>query len=322
MTRFSLPLGSVVLSSLTFALSVAAARPASAQEYLPTATAQLASGIESGGEVSMHYDPMVAKLICWGEDRADATSRMVRALEGLSVQGVRTNRGFLTRLLQHPDYVAGRLHTGFIEEKMKDALTEPSDPQRAKLNGVVATLADHLTRRANDDFLPSVTSGFRNNRAFDQFLEFTDGQRVEYRALGGMQFSIDGGTWEVVSWSAPALTFVSPDGLRQRARVTKVQDKYFIHTRLGGGVLIEKPRFPAAADSSVKGGFMAPMPGKVVKVSVKDGESVKAGQVLLVLEAMKMEQATRSPTDGVVKKVMVREGEQVTAGQILVVMNE
>ena len=67
---------------------------------------------------------------------------------------------------------------------------------------------------------------------------------------------------------------------------------------------------------------MAPMPGKVVKVLVKDGEAVKSGQTLLVLEAMKMEQTTRSPADGTVKKVMVREGDQVTAGQILIVMDE
>jgi biotin carboxyl carrier protein len=190
------------------------------------------------------------------------------------------------------------------------------------LNAIVATLAAHLTRRASDDFLPSLTSGYRNNRASDQFAEFENGLRVEYRALGHDRFLIEGGTWQVVSWNAPALTFVSPDGLRQRARVTQVENRFFVHTRLGGGVVIEKPRFPAATDSSVKGGFMAPMPGKVVKVHVKDGEAVKAGQVLLVLEAMKMEQATRSPADGVVKKVMVREGEQVTAGQILVVMNE
>lgn len=279
------------------------------------------SGIESGGEVSMHYDPMVAKLICWGEDRLDATARMVRALEGLSVQGVTTNRGFLRRLLKHPDYVAGHLHTGFIDEKMAGALAEPVDAERTQLAAVAATLASHLTRRASDAFLPGVISGFRNNRAADQFAEY-EGARVEYRDLGSQRFLVAGGEWQVVSFEAPALTFVSPDGVRQRARVTKVDSTFYVHTRLGSSVLVEKPRFPAAADSSVKGGFMAPMPGKVVKVNVKDGEAVKAGQVLLVLEAMKMEQATRSPSDGVVKKVMVRQGDQVTAGQILVVMEE
>jgi biotin carboxyl carrier protein len=83
---------------------------------------------------------------------------------------------------------------------------------------------------------------------------------------------------------------------------------------------VEVPRFPPPVDEAVKGGFMAPMPGKVVKVHVKEGDAVKRGQVLLVLEAMKMEQTTVSPADGVVQQVLVREGDQVTAGQILVVM--
>ncbi len=288
------------------------------------------SGVESGGEVSMHYDPMAAKVIAWGEDRDDATRRMVRALEGLSVQGVTTNRAFLTRLLRHPDYLAGRLHTGFIDEKMGDALAEPLNPERTHLCAVAATLAQHLARREKDDYLPNVLSGFRNNRSADQFAEYTNETRVEYRALppapsaSGVRgrFLVNGAPWLVVSWDAPALTLESPEGLRQRVRVVAADGKLFVHSRLGDEVLVEKPRFPAAADASVKGGFMAPMPGKVVKVFVKDGEVVKAGQTLLVLEAMKMEQATRSPADGVVKQVLVREGDQVTAGQILVVMNE
>ena len=114
----------------------------------------------------------------------------------------------------------------------------------------------------------------------------------------------------------------APSGLRQRLRVTRVGDTFFVHSPLGSEVLHESPRFPAPQDSALKGGFIAPMPGKVVKVNVKAGDGVKAGQVLLVLEAMKMEQATRSPADGVVKSVPVREGDQVTAGQVLVTLEE
>ena len=280
------------------------------------------SGIESGGEVSMHYDPMAAKLIAWGEDRHDSTSRMVRALQGLSVQGLTTNRGFLTRLLRHPDYVAGKLHTGFIGEKLKDALAELASAERTSLCSIAATLAQHLTRRAADPYLPGVISGYRNNRFADQFAEFTTAPRVEYRDLGGGAFLVNGAKWKVIEWSAPALTLESPEGLRQHVRVVAAGGKIYVHSRLGDEVLVEKERFPAPVDAALKGGFMAPMPGKVVKVLVKDGESVKGGQTLLVLEAMKMEQATKSPADGVVKKVLVREGEQVTAGQILVVMEE
>jgi acetyl-CoA carboxylase biotin carboxylase subunit len=280
------------------------------------------AGIEPGGEVSMHYDPMVAKLITWGEDRSDSASRMVRALEGLSVQGVTTNRGFLTRLLRHPEYLAGRIHTGFIAEQMSDALAEPASAERTKLCAVAATLAAHLERRAADPYLPSVPTGFRNNRFADQFAEYTSGTRVEYRALGEGKFLVDGGTWRVLEWSRPALTVETPEGHRQRVRVVFAAGKAFVHSRLGSEALVEKERFPAPQDSAVKGGFMAPMPGKVVKVLVKDGDAVKASQVLLVLEAMKMEQATRSPADGIVKSVRVRAGDQVTAGQILVVMEE
>jgi len=283
------------------------------------------SGLEAGGEVSMHYDPMVAKLVTWGETREASTAAMVRALEQLVVQGVTTNRGFLTRLLTHPEYVAGRIHTGFIDEQMKDALAEPKDDARDTLAAVAATLAGHEVRRAADP-LPHVPSGWRNSRSMDQFAEYEGGRRVEYRALGRGRFLVRAGgqegTWRVLAWDAPVLTLEDPSGLRTRARVVEAAGKLWVHTERGPVVLTEAPRFPPPVDEAVKGGFMAPMPGKVVKVQVKDGEPVKRGQVLLVLEAMKMEQTTVSPEDGVVQQVLVREGDQVTAGQILVVMAE
>jgi 3-methylcrotonyl-CoA carboxylase alpha subunit len=284
------------------------------------------SGLEAGGEVSVHYDPLVAKLVTWGETREEATAAMVRALEQLVVQGPTTNRGFLIGLLRHPDYLAGRIHTGFIDEKMVHALVEPKDEARDVLAQVAATLAGHEARRAADPHLPGIPSGWRNNRAMDQFAEYEGLGRVEYRALGAGRFLVRAGgqegVWRVVSWDAPVLTVEDPQGLRTRARVVEAAGKLWVHTARGPAVLVETPRFPPPVDEAVKGGFMAPMPGKVVKVQVKDGEAVKRGQVLLVLEAMKMEQATTAPEDGVVQQVLVREGDQVTAGQILVVMKD
>jgi 3-methylcrotonyl-CoA carboxylase alpha subunit len=284
------------------------------------------TGLEAGGEVSMHYDPMVAKLVTWGETREESTAAMVRALEQLAVQGPTTNRGFLARLLRHPEYLAGRIHTGFIDEQMSGALAEPKDEARDALAMVAATLAGHEARRAADPHLPGVPSGWRNSRSMDQFAEFEGSGRVEYRALGQGRFLVRAGgqegTWRVLSWDAPVLTLEDPQGLRTRARVLDAAGKLWVHTERGQVVLTEAPRFPPPVDEAVKGGFMAPMPGKVVKVHVKDGEAVKRGQVLLVLEAMKMEQTTVSPEDGVVQQVLVREGDQVTAGQILVVMAE
>jgi len=303
------------------------------------------SGFDTGMTVPVHYDPMLAKLVTWGETREEATALMVRTLKGLSVQGVTTNQGFLTRLLEHPEYQAGQIHTAFIAEKLSRALAEPADAERDALAAVAATLAGHETRRAAAH-LPHVPSGWRNSRFNDQFAEYTLGKstvRVEYRAqpplspqrapVGPGEGQGEGpsflvrtngkeGTWRVLSWSPPALVLESPDGLRQTLRVVEADGTLYVHTPRGSVTLHEKPRFPAPGDEAVKGGFMAPMPGKVVKVNVKDGQAVKQGDVLLVLEAMKMEQTTRSPVDGVVEKVLVREGEQVMSGHILVVMAE
>ena len=285
------------------------------------------TGIEAGSEVSVHYDPMVAKLVTWGATREESTAKMVRALGQLSVQGVTTNRGFLARLLQHPEYVEGRIHTQFIAEKMGDALAEPVDAGRDAFCAVVATLAGHEVRRAST-MLPHVLSGWRNSRFQDQFCEYDvggKGVRVEYRALAESRFLVRVGgaesTWRVESWSAPVLRVEDGAGLLHRVRVVESAGKIHVSALRGSATLVEKPRFPAPGDESVKGGFMAPMPGKVVKVLVKDGQAVKQGQVLLVLEAMKMEQTTVSPVDGAVKQVLVREGEQVTSGQILIVMD-
>jgi acetyl/propionyl-CoA carboxylase alpha subunit len=248
---------------------------------------------------------------------------MVRALEAISAQGVTTNRAFLTRLLRHPEYVAGHLHTGFIAEHAA-ALAEVPNPQAQQVAAIAATLWAHLQRRATDA-LPSVVSGFRNSRFSDQFAEYGD-LRVEYRALGGERFLTRLGgvesTCRLVSFEDPTLTIEFGDGRLLRVRVTEGQGKLWVHSPLGSVTLTENPRFPAPADEANRGGLIAPMPGKVVKVLVKDGDVVKRGQLLMVLEAMKMEQSTTSPEDGTVEHVNVREGDQVTAGQVLLSLQE
>jgi len=147
---------------------------------------------------------------------------------------------------------------------------------------------------------------------------------VGYRDLGGDTFFVSvaeaKGQWRIASRCAPCFDLEDPHGVVHRLRVVIDEETVHVHTPRGDVVLREVPSFPSPGDEAIKGGFIAPMPGKVVKVNVKDGEAVKRGQALLVLEAMKMEQTTTSPDDGVVKQVLVREGDQVTAGQVLIVM--
>ena len=282
------------------------------------------SGIDAGSSVTVHYDPLVAKVVTWGTDRAQATGKMVRALEAVSLAGPSNNLGFLSRLLRHPEYTAGRLHTGLVEE-LSALWAEPVDADRDGEAAIAATLAQHERRRRADDYLPSVPSGWRNNRWADQFVEY-GARRVEYRSLEAGRFLVrlDGAeaTWSVMSFHDPELVLESPPGLRQTFRVVEVQGHHWVHGRRGTTLLLETPRFPAPADAALKGGLLAPMPGKVTRVMVRTGETVKKGQLLLVLEAMKMEQTVLSPEDGTVQELLVREGEQVTAGQVLALVGE
>lgn len=280
------------------------------------------SGIETGSSVSVHYDPLLAKVISWGMDRTEATGKMARALDALSVHGVSTNLGFLGRLLRDPDYRSGRIHIGLVNERV-DLWAAPSEPQRETHAAIAATLAQHERRRKADDFLPDVPSGWRNNRFMDQLVEYGH-HRVEYRSLGGGRFMVrlEGveSTWRVMSFDAPELVLESPQGLRHTFRVSEIDGRHWISGPGGTITLVETPRFPPPADAALKGGLLAPMPGKVVRVMVRAGEEAKRGQVLVVLEAMKMEQTAVSPEDGVVREVKVREGDQVTAGQVLAVV--
>ncbi len=281
------------------------------------------AGIETGTEVSPHYDSMLAKVVAWGTDRAAATGRLTSALESLSVQGVTTNRDFLAQLLKHPDFVGGELHTAFIAEHARLTEARP-DAARDEWARVAATLFTFERRREATSHLPGVPSGYRNNRFSDQVSEFD----VTYRALGRGAFLVNGKPWAVIQadLTAGLITLQSPEGLRVHARVhvgTRAQGhegRVFVHTSRGDVVLTAQSRFPEPGDAAVDGGLIAPMPGKVIRVLVGDGEAVRRGQPLLVLEAMKMEQTTVSPKEGIVGRVLVRAGDQVTAGQVLAVM--
>jgi acetyl/propionyl-CoA carboxylase alpha subunit len=283
------------------------------------------AGVESGGEVSPHYDPMIAKLIVHTETREQSFATLARALDQSSVLGLTTNKSFLARLLRHPLVVSGALSTSLIAEQMGDRLAEPTDVERDRLAAVAATLYSFGARRELDDFLPDVTTGFRNNRFRDQRHEWTCGAEaltVSYRDLGGDTFFIAAGEtrgrWRIASRCAPCFDLEDPNGFVHRLRIVLDGDAAHVHTPRGDVVLREVSSFPSAGDEAVKGGFIAPMPGKVVKVHVSAGDTVTRGQALLVLEAMKMEQTTLSPDDGVVNQVLVREGDQVTAGQVLI----
>jgi len=282
-------------------------------------------GVEAGSEVGIHYDPMLAKIITVGVDRDEALRRMQRALEALSVQGLTTNRDFLRRVLAHPKYVAGELHTHFIDEHLADEKPE-TDPMDARDAAIAAALW-----AASGAAMPvaSLPSGFRNNPHTMQSVRYRVGEselEVRYqhrwRTPGRYELQVGGESLEarVLSVADVALT-LELDGHRFDARVVLGGAKRHVWVRGESVVLEQQPRFPDHAAEVPAGGAIAPMPGKIVKVDVAEGDTVTAGQPLLIMEAMKMEHTVAAPADGTVSAVHVAAGDQVEADTLLVVVD-
>jgi len=297
--------------------------------HLPEAEGlRVDSGVESGSEVGIYYDPMLAKIITSGETRTLALQRMRRALRSLSVQGVTTNRAFLLRVLDHPAYVAGEIDTHFIDRHLRDLLPDAEDERAPWRAAVVSALAEQQQRNRDRVLLPEIPSGWRNNYHTPQWVEYSDGERdlrVEYRHHGDNRFTVWAGESEreirVISWAPPRLTW-EENGHRQSARVIFDGDGAYVHGSDFSVGLLRKPRFPDKSLAVPPGGCIAPMPGKIIELRVAEGDAVEAGQVLLIMEAMKMEHSVTAPQSGTVAQVTVALGDQVDADALLIVVGE
>ena len=286
------------------------------------------SGVEAGSEVGIHYDPMLAKIITSGENRPLALQRMRRALRSLSVQGVTTNREFLLRVLDHPAFIAGDIDTHFIDRHLQGELGDgasEADEQRA---AIAAALADQQQRDRERVLVPDTPSGWRNNYHTPQWVEYEAGDRevrVEYRHLGDDRFDVwtgdEGRDIRVVSWEPPQLT-LEEGSHRWHARISVDGDRRYVHTSEFSIGLLQKPRFPDKTQAVPAGGCVAPMPGKVIELRVAEGDTVQAGQVLMIMEAMKMEHSVTAPQDGTVGQILVTAGDQVDADALLVLVAE
>jgi 3-methylcrotonyl-CoA carboxylase alpha subunit len=286
------------------------------------------SGVEAGSEVGIHYDPMLAKIITSGESRALALQRMRRALRSLSVQGVTTNREFLLRVLDHPAFIAGDIDTHFIDRHLRHELGDGASEADAQRAAIAAALADQQRRDRERVLVPQVPSGWRNNYHTPQSVEYEASEgaiRVDYRHLGGDRFTVWAGdeprAVRVISWDPPQL--ILEEGARRwRARISLDGDRTFVHTSDFSIGLLRKPRFPDKTQAIPAGGCVAPMPGKVIELRVAEGDTVQAGQVLMIMEAMKMEHSVTAPQDGTVGQILVTAGDQVDADALLVIVTE
>ncbi len=289
---------------------------------------RLDSGVEAGDDVCIHYDPMLAKLIAWGRDRDEATRRLIRALSEASIQGVRTNRRFLIDVLRDDAWASGDVSTHLIDERFS-GWTDAGVPDEVVRVAMLAATADELGRlEARERPLPSLAIGWRNSPLRDPVVSWRRGDaglEVAWRhAPGGGYVMTAAGAVHAVTVEALGAgeLRVGVDGHLQRIRLVADGARRYVHVAGWDVVLDRAPRFPDVDHKEAGGGCRAPMTGKVLEIRVAEGDQVEAGQVLLVLEAMKMEHPLQAPGAGRVEALLVEAGEVVDADQELVRLAE
>jgi 3-methylcrotonyl-CoA carboxylase alpha subunit len=296
------------------------------------------TGVRAGDEISQYYDPMIAKLVVWGEDRASALRRLRRALESYHVAGVTTNISFLQRVVAHPAFAEARLDTGLISRHHAELFVPPHLPSPRVLAvaaiGEFLRLLDEAARRAQaseDPFSPwhAIDPWWLNSGGHAISLSYsalgvTHGVRL--RATGGdVLISIAGAVGAAdVDLTASASRrgegmAVTLDGVQLAASVVPLGDQRYVYVdgQLHKLMLVD-PMAHASEDEHRGGHLTAPMSGTIVAVLVKAGDAVARGAPLLILEAMKMEHTITAPDAGTVSAVHYRQGDQVSEGVDLI----
>jgi propionyl-CoA carboxylase alpha chain len=282
------------------------------------------TGFRDGSVVSPYYDAMLAKVIAHGRTRADAARRLARALERAEIHGVITNRDLLVAILREPAFLAGATDTGYLTRHDPAALAA-SAAKATATHALAAALARQARHRAEAPVLGTLPSGWRNVFSAPQRVTYTaDGESyaVAYRITGStiQAWVNDVALGLVVRAASPDRVDLEIDGTRRGYRIHQVGAEVYVDASDGSSALSEVPRFGDPEKVAPAGSLLAPMPGLVLRVLAEVGAVVTAGQPLLVLEAMKMEQTVSAPAHGVVAELRAKAGEQVTTGQVLAVL--
>ncbi|CUR58329.1 putative acetyl/propionyl-CoA carboxylase, alpha subunit [metagenome] len=298
---------------------------------LPATGVRVDSGFASGDDVSTFYDAMLAKVMAWAPTREQAIRMLVAALKRARIHGVTTNRDQLVEILTDPVFVAGEMTTTWLESR--ESTPVAGDDRGAAL--LCATTAVVLDRDERRTVQVGVPTGWRNVRSQWQVERFVDdhdhgfdGEWISTRTGVGIgfpnaDFDVQRATRLEHGWR---LDWVGEGEsgwceVRFGPGLPGAREVYVDGPR-SGRTFREVPRFTDPADAVASGSLLAPMPGTVVAVKVEAGREVVAGDVVLVLEAMKMQHTVTAPHDGTVTEINVEPGAQVASGEVLAVVSE
>ncbi|MEL6651118.1 MAG: acetyl-CoA carboxylase biotin carboxylase subunit [Bacteroidota bacterium] len=278
------------------------------------------AAVESGSEISVYYDPMIAKLIVWGENRTVAHRKMRYLLSQLQCLGTTTNQSFLQRLFAEEAFQRGDYDTHFLAEHPDLARFAERSIEEQALFGIAASLYLWQSRESQRSLLRSLPSGWRNSFSEPQRQSFELGEesiQLAYRSQNGAFDFFENGRVQLLEANQEMVAFEMNGQRYQFAVLAQGNQLSLQHQQVGMAVLQAQPRFPEPQSEANAGGYVAPMPSQVVKILVETGQSVEAGEPLLVLSSMKMENTINASSAGVVEEIYAQEGHNIEAGFVL-----
>ncbi len=292
-----------------------------------TGGARFDSGVEAGSEISTQFDPMIAKVIVHAATRREAAGRLARVLETTAIAGLNTNRDFLVTTLRTPEYLAGDTTTDFIE-RVKPALQREVSDLELLQTVIAVSMESQAQRRGKAKVLPTLPSGFRNSTMPMQSTTYTIGEReltVAYQSQRDGSFQVECNDQAHTVWihrAGEGVIDLALNGQRLLFDIARNGMQWLVHGDNGDLVFTQTPRYPDPRGVDSGGGLIAPMPGAVLTTEVSAGDSVTKGDLLVILEAMKMEHRIVAPRDGTVEQMHVAIGDQVDNAQLLVTLTE
>ncbi len=280
------------------------------------------SGVHKDSVIGTNFDPMLAKVISYGETREDAARVLAKSLEDSHIGGVITNKDFLIATLRSDEFLKGNTTTDFIE-RVKPPRVKNLTNDELNLALTTAAMWKQMRNRISSDIAPYIPSGWTNGRLPNPNITFLlDGDEifVEYKLINKNKFLVFNSEVEVVDIDDKYIDLVF-DGVRVKSRISEDAEFILVHIPSGDVSFEVKPRFSMPGLEVQAGGLVAPMPGKVVDLKVKKGSKVKSGETLVILEAMKMEHSIKASEDGVISDIFIKENDQVENGAVLMVVD-
>ncbi len=295
------------------------------------------TGVQAKDEISSFYDPMIAKLIVWGESRQQALSHMTQALQQTRIGGLSTNVAFLGRIFQHPEFADARLSTLFIEEHQHTLLQPPTLGESLAIQAGIAHVCLHYMNRPQKNCPRAVdihspwcdrTAWRLNEPGIESFELLWNDTPLSFKLHltapsgmdTGLSFTLQ---YESVTETITASldnTLVTADfGHHKIKFIIEPEDTFFTLYKDGQPYAFENARsFGTEAKTADEHGLTAPMHGKVIEIFVKPGQSVKQGDRLMIMEAMKMEHTISAHEDGDVHEIFYTVGDMVAEGALLI----